>query len=398
MAMIALDAPAGATPDEPILTSATLALSGLMIAAMSGFYLLLSAVPAHIAALGGDFAAGLATSALMATTIAGELLAPRIIVRSGRGRAMILALLVLAVPSLTSFSGNISVVLLSCAARGLGLGVLLVAACGLAATLAPPTRRAEAMGIYGAASAIPAILCVPLGPWALAQFGSVAIGAAAAVLTLAGIVCIAFLPRRGGDPETAAHAHGLPALRAAAWPTTALALGAIVIGATVTFLPLAHSELGMGTIMLALLLQGLASAIARWGSGRMVDRHGPQGAMMLGIALAACAILMLAFPGDIAVLGGMLLSGIAFGILQTASLAQLLARATASQVDGASALWNAAYDAGLGLGGFALGALATTSGYAAAFMITGGGIAVLAVTVFRLFEAPRAACCARESR
>lgn len=392
MTTIPLEAPVPAAHAERVLTPSTLALSGLMLAAMSGFYLLLSAVPAHSAALGGDFAAGLATSMLMATTIAGELCAPRIIAWLGRRTAMIAALLVLALPAPASFSESLMLVLLACAARGLGLGVLLVAACGLAATLAPPSRRAEAMGVYGLASAIPAILCVPLGPWALAQLGPGAIGLLAAGVTLLGLACLVALPRHGAQSEQAAHSRRLPSLRGAAWPAVGIALGAIVIGATVTFLPLAHKEIGTGTTMLALLLQGLGSAVARWASGRPVDRHGPQGAMTVGLALAVGAILALAFEGSAAVLAGMTLSGIAFGIVQTASLAQLLERAPADQADGASALWNAAYDAGLGLGGFVLGTLAATSGYAAAFAITGGGIAAVALLVFRLFEARRAAC------
>lgn len=392
MATIPLEAPMAAGRAEPLLTRSTLALSGLMLAAMSGFYLLLSAVPAHSATLGGDFAAGLSTSALMATTIAGELYAPRIISWLGRRTALIAALLVLALPTFASFSDSFALVLLSCAARGLGLGVLLVAACGLAATLAPPARRAEAMGIYGLASAIPAILCVPLGPWVLAQLGSGPMGALATAVTLLGVACLAALPHESEQLEQAPQPHRLPPLRGAAWPAAVIALGAIVVGATVTFLPLAHKEIGTGTIMLALLLQGLGSAAARWASGRPVDRHGPQGAMTVGLALAVCAILALAFEGSIAVLAGMTLSGIAFGIVQTASLAQLLDRAAAGQADGASALWNAAYDTGLGLGGFVLGALAATSGYAAAFALTGGGIAVVALLIFRLFETPRAAC------
>ncbi len=385
--MTALQAPAGEAARAPILTPAMLALSGLIMAAMSSYYLLLSAVPAHIATLGGDFAAGLATSTLMATTIVGELYAVRAINAIGRGPTLTSALLALAVPSLCSLSDSIFMVLLSCALRGLGVGVLLVAAGGLAARIAPPARRAEAMGVYGVASATPAILCIPLGPWALVQWGAWTIALAGTILALAGTVCVALLPRDGGNPATVSDTNCLPALRDAAWPTVSLACGAIAIGAAVTFLPLAHRELGTGTIMLALLLQSLTSALARWGSGRFVDRRGAQGAMVAGIALTAFATLLLALRGDLTVITGMVLSGVAFGILQTASLAQLLARTT--EVDGASALWNIAYDAGLGLGGFAVGVLAITSGYPAAFAITGLGVATLASIIFRLFEAPK---------
>lgn len=396
MTPIAIEAPTfpyppAPCPAESLLTPPVLALSGLMVTAMSSFYLLFSAIPAHAAALGGDIAAGLATGGLMATTIAGELAAPRLIARFGRRMVLAAALLAMALPGLASFSGSLALVLASCAARGLGLGVLLVAACGLAAALAPPTRRAEAMGLYGVASAIPAIICVPLGPWALAQFGPATTALAATLLAMAGLAALAALPARA-EPTATATPHPLPSLRTAAWPLAALALGAIVVGATITFLPLAHPEAGTGTIMLALLIQGLAAAAARWAAGRPVDRHGPQRALIAGAALAIFAMLCLALPGGAAVIVGMALSGIAFGVLQSASLAQLLQRAPAEQADGASALWNAAYDAGLGAGGLALGMLAATTGYAAAFVIAAAGLAAAAILIFRRCEAPRPSC------
>ena len=392
MAIAVADTPTRRDSKDAIFTAPMLALSGLMVTSMSSFYLLLSAVPAYAAALGGDLAAGFSTGALMATTIAGEIAAPQIIARFGRRAALGAALLILAIPCFTTFSASLMLVLLSCAARGFGLGVLLVAACGLAATLAPPARRAEAMGLYGVASAIPAILCVPIAPWALAAFGPVAMAVATAALALAALASLAALPACAERAGGAAHSHPLPALRYMAWPAACLALGAIVIGATITFLPLAHHEVGTGTIMLALLIQGLASATARAAAGRSIDRHGPQGAMIGGVVLAVGAMLLLALPGGAAVLFGMALGGVAFGILQSASLAQLLNRAHPTQADGASAIWNAAYDAGLGLGGLAFGALAATTGYAAAFIAAAAGLAAFALLVFRLCEAPRASC------
>jgi predicted MFS family arabinose efflux permease len=377
---------------DPILTAPMAALCGTIAMAMGSFYLLLSAVPAHAAALGGDLAAGSTTAALMATTIVGEVIAPRFIARLGRRLATALALLVLALPALATFSSDLTIVLVSCAARGLGLGVLLVAACGLAASLAPASRRAEAMGVYGIASALPAILGVPLGPWALASFGPVATASIAAALGLAALAGLAAFPGRATPAEGKQEPHPLPALRASAWPTGALAIGAIATGAAVTFLPLAHREVAATTIMLALLLQGIASAAARWAVGRSIDRHGPKNAVMAGVVCTIAAMLCLALPGDAAVIAGMVGSGAAFGVLQSATLTQLLHRADPTQADGVSAVWNAAYDAGLGLGGLGVGALAAAAGYAAAFAIAAIGCAAAACIIFLFCEARRASC------
>ena len=377
---------------DPILTAPMAALCGTIAMAMGSFYLLLSAVPAHAAPLGGELAAGTTTAALMATTIIGEVIAPRLIARLGRRSATAIALLVLALPALATFSDDLTIILMSCAARGLGLGVLLVAACGLAASLAPASRRAEAMGVYGLASALPAILGVPLGPLALASFGPTTTAGIAAILGLGALAGLAAFPGRSAAAEGQQRPHPRPALRASAWPAGALAIGAIAVGATVTFLPLAHREVAATTITMALLLQGVASAAARWAVGRSIDRHGPNKAVIVGVASTTVAMLCLALPGDMAVIAGMVGSGAAFGLLQSATFTQLLQRVAPTQADGASAVWNAAYDAGLGLGGFGIGALAAAAGFAAAFAIAAIGVAAMACVLFLLCEARRASC------
>jgi len=377
---------------DPILTAPMAALCGTITMAMGSFYLLLSAAPAHAAVLGGELAAGSTTAVLMATTIVGEVIAPRLIARLGRRLATAIALLVLAIPAFATFSSDLTIVLVSCAVRGLGLGVLLVAACGLAASLAPASRRAEAMGIYGIASALPAILGIPLGPWALAWSGPIATASIAAALGLGALAGLAAFPGRAAPADGQRQPHALPALRASAWPAGALAIGAIAVGATFTFLPLAHREVAATTIMLALLLQGVASAFARWALGRSIDRHGPNKAVIVGVACTIAAMLILALPGEAAVIAGMVGSGVAFGVLQSATLTQLLQRATPTQADSVSAVWNAAYDAGLGVGGIGIGALAAAAGFAAAFAIAAIGFAAVACLIFLLCEPRRALC------
>jgi predicted MFS family arabinose efflux permease len=248
------------------------------------------------------------------------------------------------------------------------------------------------MGIYGLASALPAILGVPIGPWFLASFGPIATATIAAALGLAALAGLSAFPGRTAPASGEHQPHALPALRASVWPATALAIGAIAVGATVTFLPLAHREVAATTIMLALLLQGVASAVTRWAMGGSIDRHGPKKAVIVGVVCTIAAMLCLALPGDVAVIAGMAGSGAAFGVLQSATLTQLLQRAAPTQADGVSAVWNAAYDAGLGLGGLGIGALAVTAGFAAAFAMAAIGLAAMACVIFLLCEVRRSSC------
>lgn len=369
-----------------ILTPAILTLAGVMLTAMGSFYLLLSAIPAHAAALGGASAAGLSTGALMATTIIGELIAPRVIVKVGRRRALAAALLTMALPCLATFSISLALLLATCAARGFGLGILLVAASGLAAQLAPPVRRTEALGAFGVASAIPAIVAVPLGPYSLATLGPGGTAGIAAAFAVAASLTVALLPESSPASHDAGHASSFPPLHATVWPITALALGAVVVGAAITFLPLAHPELDQATIMIALLLQALFAACARWAAGRPIDRHGPRAALIAATGLSIAGLLCLAAPGAFAVMMGMAMSGIAFGVAQSASLCRLLAQAKPAQADAVGALWNGAYDAGLGVGGLALGGLAAVLGYTVSFLAAGVILVLLAGAAFLHFE------------
>jgi predicted MFS family arabinose efflux permease len=378
------DALPGASAGFP---SSLLVLCLAMLAAMSSFYLLLSTVPVHAAAVGGDVWAGFATGALMATTIAGELAAALLVARLGRRGAMALGLVLLSLPCLFSFAGDIATVLIATAVRGLGLGIVLVVACGLATCLAPVARRAEALGLYGLSSTAPAIIAVPLGPWVLAHSGASVTAWTATLLGLFALAGLGACSSRDEAPFEAGTPVRLP-LRSIAWPGISLAAGAIIVGASVTFLPLAHPEIGAATIMGALLAQGLASAFTRWIGGRAIDRNGPRGTLITGIFLTVIASLCLAADGSVAVLIGMAASGAGFGAVQGSSLAYMLDRTDPAQVDTISAAWNIAYDTGLGLGGLVFGLMAAGIGYGPAFAVAGAAIGIGVWAVAALCERP----------
>jgi predicted MFS family arabinose efflux permease len=70
------------------------------------------------------------------------------------------------------------------------------------------------------------------------------------------------------------------------------------------------------------------------------------------------------------VMVGMALFGAGFGVVQNASLALMYERVSSSGYGTVSALWNLAYDAGLGVGAAGFGAVAAQTGYSTAFALT----------------------------
>jgi predicted MFS family arabinose efflux permease len=91
-----------------------------------------------------------------------------------------------------------------------------------------------------------------------------------------------------------------------------------------------------------------------------------------GLLAAATGVLALVVVGSPAVvMAGMVLFGVGFGVSQNASLALMFDRVSSQGYGAVSALWNLAYDAGMGLGAAGYGVLAAQTGYPVAFALTG---------------------------
>jgi predicted MFS family arabinose efflux permease len=163
-------------------------------------------------------------------------------------------------------------------------------------------------------------------------------------------------------------------------PSIAFASTAMAGGIVVTFLPLALSGSARGAAELALLAQAVAMTGARWWAGGHGDRHGAGRLLLPAVVASAAGLLALALTSNlVAVLGGMVVFGVGFGIAQNASLALMFQRVPRSDYGTVSAVWNLAYDAGLGLGAVGFGVLAAQTGYSLAFVLT--GVLMLAAVV-----------------
>jgi MFS family permease len=364
-------------------------LGACMFGIANAFYLTLSTAPAHLSTLGGDAAAGAATTISTVATAAASAFAPRMVAHLGRRAVFAIAALALGLPCFAVFGDNLLIAEAACAVRGGGLGLAFVAAGGLAATLAPPARRGEFLGLYGLAFSVPAIFAVSLGLWMLAHLGPAAValaGGGCALMTLLGLAAF---------PGRARQTQALPSWRLPwhrlGWPIIAQTGGAAAVGMMITVFASAAGSARMGaTVAFAMFLHGLAAAFARWWGGRLGDQHGRRKIIAAGCALSAVAALLLAAantPAVLAIAAGAL--GLAFGLQRNGTLVLMLARTSAAEADRVNAVWNIAYDAGLGVGALAYGCLAPIVGGQAAIMAIAIVTALAAFVGFLLFERMR---------
>ncbi|MEW2357397.1 MFS transporter [Spirillospora sp. NPDC029432] len=356
----------GRTDRERLLTPAFLLVMTAGVGSATSFYLLFSALPRYAEASGaGGVGAGLTTGVMMAATVAAELAVPRCVRRYGYRLVFGAGLVLLGAPALALVvSGGMATVLAACLLRGAGLAVAVVLGGALVASIVPAARRGEGLGVYGVACGVPGVVALPLGLWLGDAAGYRVVFVLAGVSALAGLAAVRRLPGRQPAPE-----EPLGVLAAARTPALLVPCGifaavTVATGVTATFLPLAAG----GVSAWALLAQSLAATATRWWAGRRGDRNGAARQLVPGLLISAAGIAALVLVSEpLAVLAGMVLFGIGFGLTGNASMAVMLDRVPPSSYGTVSALWNVAYDAGIGLGAAGFGLIAVHTGYPAAF-------------------------------
>jgi predicted MFS family arabinose efflux permease len=374
-------APEGASGAPGRLISRSMLVRFVSIAGTAtSFYLLLSAVPLYARSAGASTGtAGLTTTALSLSTVAAYLVTPRLMARYGVRNILAVGLLGLGVPALAlAVWANITLVMVACVIRGVGFAFICVAGGALTVSLIPPQRRGEGLALVGVVSGIPAVVALPLGVWLAGQVGYRPVFAAAGLAALAGLASVPWLPgsRRpvGGSADLDPKSDGIVAtLRnpVLAGPAATFSATTMAVGIIVTFLPLAVNRPEANVAALALLLQPAAAMAGRWLAGRYGDRRGSAALLVPGVLTAAAGMLTLSLTATpAAVIAGAVVFGLGFGVTQNATQTLMYDRVPESGYGAVSAMWNLAYDGGMGLGAAGFGVLAIRTGYPAAFALT----------------------------
>jgi predicted MFS family arabinose efflux permease len=374
-----------ATPDRATrpggrILSGPLALVFLSeFCALTAFYLLLSVTPMCAAAAGaGSAGAGLVTGVLLLGTVAAELAAPILMRRYGYWSMLATGTLLLGVPALALLPGGSLVVIVAVSVvRGLGFGLCTVMTGALTAALLPPERRGEGLGLFGVVATAPGIAALPGGVWLAGHAGMATVIVMATATALVPLTVFPWLVGRPGSHKAASAGTGSPdgllaGLRQAGQlrPFLIFAASTVAAGVVVSFLPLATGVSG-NVAAAGLLVQALTATISRWWAGRRGDRTGHARLLVPALAIASVGMItMIWLASPAAVLAGMCLFGIGFGIVQNATFVLMIDRMPASGLGTASALWNLAYDAGYGAGPALFGLLVIHTGYPAAFALT----------------------------
>jgi predicted MFS family arabinose efflux permease len=368
------------------------ALIGVTVLGFASFCLTLASLPVYAVAGGAPVrTAGVVTTVFLLATIAVQMTVPALSSRFGIGPVLAGGLVAMGVPApLYVLDDSVAWISALSAVRGAGFAVLTVLGATLAARVAPPERRGESVGLYGLGIAVPNLVAIPAGA-ALVLAGHVGWLSWLAASPLLGLVLVPMLvrsvaPEAGPGPVGTRRA----AVRAALAPSVVLFAVTMAGGGVVTFLPIERPDGVLTTV--ALLVFGVTAAVTRWRSGALADRLGGSGLLPLALVVAAIGLVLIAVgltAGAAWVAIGAGVFGAGFGAVQNLTLIAAFARAGEAGTTTASAMWNAAFDAGTAVGALALGFLAAGIGLDRTYVVVA---ALLAAAV------PLASAAARVAR
>jgi MFS family permease len=360
---------------DRLFTTAFLMVISANLANALGAQMASAILPVYVVSRGGsEFRAGLVTGMLAFTAL---LLRPFVgwLADTWRRRPMVLigtACYTVANLMYAVF-GSLPLLLMSRVLHGFGLSNYSTASSAFLADIAPPRRRAEAMGFYAITMDIGL-----LGGPALAFFLVKYTGLQHIFFLTAGLACVAFLisipvrehraPRIGPAPpwrlKTGIVAK--PALPAA-WLAFCLGMG---VGPVIAFIAIFARQRGVDNPGLFFTVQAIGLMVARTFSGRLSDRRGRAFVLIPGFLSIAIGLLLLPFTHN---LFELLLSaafiGMGFGSSQPATMALTVDLVSPDQRGMAVSTYFLGFDGGISMGTFVLGAIVTKFGFTAAWAV-----------------------------
>lgn len=276
--------------------------------------------------------------------------------------------------------------------QGAAFACCFTSATTLAVDLAPPDRRAQALGIFGVFTLVTHGLAVTLAEFIVARVGFEGLFYLAPAWCL--VAALFFI----GVPETR-HGHGgdkgSPLLKLVLNPATFPAYGVGVLagagfGVALTFVPVLPEVIPIAHVSVFFLAYTTAAIAIRILGGRLADIHGRRAVafpsvMVLGMAIAALGIIQ----GERGLLLAGLLFGTGHGLLYPALNALVVDACGMADRGKAMSLYNASFNLGVTGGTMVFGRVAEAAGYATMFFAA--GVTVLAGLFLFLIRPARVA-------
>jgi MFS family permease len=359
-------------------------LAGLWLASFAfffAFFLLLPTLPLYLRQLGAsDGTIGLIMGCFAITSMVLRPWTGWGADRWGRRPFMLAGALVFALaPAGYALAGGALALVAVRLLHGAGMALYPTAAAAMVADVAPPARRGEFLGLFGAAGSIAMALGPISGIELISRLGFGSLFGVSALTALLALGLAATTPETLAAPSAGRFALASTISGPAGGPSLVIGCLMLTYGALVTFLPLHAQRLGVNPGIF-FLVYAVVLTLARGPAGRLSDRHGRAPVAATGLAVAAVALGVLALSEGalaLAVVGA--LYGLAGGIAQPALMAWCVDVVAPADRGRAMGTFFTALELAIAIGAMSSGLAVARWGFTATFLAAAGVAAVGAV-------------------
>ncbi len=276
------------------------------------------------------------------------------------------------------------------ALQGVAFACCFTAATTIAVDLAPPDRRAQALGIFGVFTLITHGVAVTIAEFIVARFGF------DGLFYVAPLWCIVAALFFIGVPETRhgqAWEKGSSLIKLVFDPAIFPAFGIGVLagagfGVALAFVPVLGEVIQIEYVSVFFLAYTAAAIAIRILGGRLADVYGRRTVAFPSLLLLGLAVASLGFiQGQRGLAMAGLLFGAGHGLLYPALNALVVDACKVSDRGKGMALYNASFNLGVTAGTIVFGRVAEAEGYATMFFAA--GVTVLAGLLLFLIRPPR---------
>ncbi|MEI7625561.1 MAG: MFS transporter [Actinomycetota bacterium] len=334
----------------------------------------------------GPIAVGIVIGAFAISAIVSRPLAGRLADRYGRRLVMVVGTVAASCAGVLYFLPlDIPGLIFARLVLGLGEGFVFTAGIVWTVDIAPQSRRAQAIGLWGLALWTALSLGPLTGELLLSTMGYAAVWAFAAIVPLLG-AAVALTIRDDHTPVTNAQKQPwVP--REAVRPGVGLALTSIGWSALAGFAVLMLQGRGVGHGAAVFTAFASSVVIARLVLGRLPDRIGAARTAIGAGCVEAVGLCVVAVAGSwpVAVVGAVVV-GLGFSVLYPSLALLVVDNGSIERRGAALGAFSAFFDLGIGVGAPLAGVVAVAFGYTAVFWLAAAaaaGAALLAATATR---------------
>jgi MFS family permease len=340
--------------------------------------MLMPVLPLFLVSLGYTPAVvGVAIAAFSVTSFVSRPWMGLLVDHSSPRRAYVFGALVSGVASSLLVIPNLLALLSTRAFGGIGWAAVNTAGTAMAADLAPPSRRGEALGYFTMMISLAKTLMPAVGIWLAAERGFWAVFLLAGLMGIAAAGSAAAIHERPlKAAERGARSRGVIPDHGVFLPTVLVAILDSASLLATAFVVLYAASLGISDIWILFVASGLAAVSVRL-IGRVSDRFGRVPVLAAGLLVAGAGLLaMLAVPTLGGLTAGAVMFNVGQGLVSPAALAMVVDVTPPGRRGVAMAFYTSSYPVGLAIGGLLWGLMIEASGYGPAY-VAGGSLLIL---------------------